>query len=161
MALYSAGTSVLNAGALVGAGKINQVLSVEHGTYASSTSASWAATGLTLSLTPTATSSKILVILNSRAMKASGNTGVQLQLTGNIGGAGSATLRQFTKEAGQTSDTARNDFGGAVHQYLWSPSSTSACVAAVEYARYGSSGEVRVHSSSDEYSSMVMMEVLA
>ena len=120
-----------------------------------------ASANLGTSLTPSATSSKILIIIDCKAMKASGNTGVQLQLTGKIGAAGESVLRQFTSEAGQTDGTIRNDFGGVCFTYLWSPSSTDECVVTTGYARYGASGAVRMNTSANTYSSLVLMEVLA
>jgi len=144
-----------------GGGKIGQVIWVEDGTYASSTSDSMAAANLTTTLTPSATDSKILIIVDVKGMKASGNTGIQTQITGNIGGAGSAILRQFTGEAGGTDETTRNGGYSNSFSYLWSPSSTSACVVAAEYARYGSAGEVRTNGVGNTYSSLVLMEVLA
>ena len=120
-----------------------------------------AAANLTTTLTPAATDSKILIIVDVKGMKASGNTGIQTQITGNIGGAGSAILRQFTGEAGGTDETTRNGGYSNSFSYLWSPSSTSACVVAAEYARYGSAGEVRTNGVGNTYSSLVLMEVLA
>ena len=81
-------------------GKINQVVWVEDGTYASSTSSVMASANLSTSLTPSASDSKILILMDVKGMKASGNTGIQTQISGKVGAAAEGVLRQFTGEAG-------------------------------------------------------------
>ena len=144
-----------------GGGKINQVVWVEDGTYASSTSSVMASANLSTSLTPSASDSKILILMDVKGMKASGNTGIQTQISGKVGAAAESVLRQFTGEAGGTDETTRNGGYSNYMSYLWSPSSTDECIVSTGFARYGASGEVRTNGVGNTYSSLVLMEVLA
>ena len=142
-------------------GKINQVVWVEDGTYASSTSSVMASANLSTSLTPSASDSKILILMDVKGMKASGNTGIQTQISGKVGAAAEGVLRQFTGEAGGTDETTRNGGYSNYMSYLWSPSSTDECIVSTGFARYGASGEVRTNGVGNTYSSLALMEVLA
>ena len=59
-------------------GKVGQVLQAEHGTAVTLNTSSFTDTGLTLAITPTATSSKILVLASTCVGKAGGSAGFSI-----------------------------------------------------------------------------------
>ena len=62
------------------AGKVGQVVNKVDGTYQATSSNTFADTSLSQAFTPTATSSKVLIMCEHQCMKSSGNTGIKLQL---------------------------------------------------------------------------------
>ena len=109
--------------ALRGAFRVLQVVQATYGSEVSSSSVTPADTGLTATITPSATSSKILVIVNqSGVQKTAGNAGnaVSLQLM-----RGATNIHQFATGVGYTNSTViATDAVSAT--YLDSPSTTSA-----------------------------------
>jgi hypothetical protein len=127
MALYSAGTSVLNAGALVGAGKIIQIVRA-HSTSTTTTSSSSYThfSSIDLSITPTSASNKILVFFSSNLdNNASGRQG-QVSCWREVGGANNIVLQDpMAQPAYSVSSTRVTDaFSWIYHD---NPASTSAC----------------------------------
>jgi len=139
-------------------GKIGQVVNATHSSEVSSTSATFADSGLTVDITPTATSSKVLVtacIAESRK-KDHASALLQSKLLRD-----STDLIVITNEAGYTGTTAHNNFAGTSATYLDSPSSTSALTYKVQFANGGgSNGSVTINNSTS-VSSITVMEVLA
>jgi hypothetical protein len=123
-------------------GKVLQTLQMTEGTQASSTSTSFVDTSLTLAITPSATSSKILVF----ASFTGGN---------NTSGAGG----RYTIERGSTDLSGGNGFNNnndncsgyhhnnVMMSYLDSPSTTSATTYTVQM-KADSSGSVFINTNS-------------
>ena len=135
-------------------GKILQVV------YASTTaekvvsSATFVDSGLSASITPSATSSKVLIICEIASCgKAGSNTRVVLKLL-----KGSSDLITFAQEVGETQSTDANKVGNSGCTFLDSPNTTSSTTykvqmnsgAGTSYAQTGGSGAT---------STMTLMEV--
>jgi hypothetical protein len=108
---------------LRGAFRVLQVVQATYGSEVSSSSVTPADTGLTATITPSATSSKILVIVNqSGVQKTAGNAGnaVTLAIV-----RGATTIHYFATGVGYTNSTViATDAVSAT--YLDSPATTSA-----------------------------------
>ena len=102
-------------------GSVLQVVNATYSTTTSSSSSTFADTGLTASITPTSSSSKILVLVNQAGCgKDSNDTYLMLRLL-----RGSTTISDFERTGGGTASTARNFMGSCSVCYLDSPATTS------------------------------------
>ena len=142
------------AGALP-AGSVLQVVSGTYSTYATSVSATYADTGLTASITPRSTSSKILVFANQQGCQKYGaNTGLGLKLF-----RGATELAKFEGQLGINSDTAYSENnGGCGITYLDSPSTTSATAYKTQFNNRNSAGTVAIQADSAT-STITLMEI--
>ena len=114
-------TSESNLAGVTGVGKVLQVVQGTLATVVSSSSSTYADTGLTATITPTSATSNILVIVNHTGCgKATGDTSLGLRLL-----RGSTEIDVFEVSAGATSSAATNVIGGVSTAYLDSPSTTS------------------------------------
>ena len=154
------GATIVNSGTATGfgGGKIGQVVNATLSSEVSSSTTVFADTGLTVDITPTATSSKVLVIVCASETRKKDHASARLQ---------SKLLRDttelviMTNEAGFTNDIDQNNFGGTSATYLDSPSSTSALTYKVTFANgAGSDGSV-TFCNSTSVSTITVMEVLA
>jgi exosome complex RNA-binding protein Rrp4 len=106
---------------LRGAFRVLQVVTATYSTQTDSSSSTFADTGLTASITPSATSSKILVVVQQAGCgKVSSDTELQLQLL-----RGATSISTFATQVGLTSSTAVNIVGTQGTIYLDSPATTS------------------------------------
>tara|TARA_R110000796_G_scaffold356_1_gene1224 strand:- start:713 stop:1189 length:477 start_codon:yes stop_codon:yes gene_type:complete len=143
------GKPILNA-----TGSVLQVVTGSTATGASSTSATYADTGLTAAITPSSTSSKILVIVNQQGcQKYSTNTGLGLKLF-----RGSTELVKFEGQFGINQGS--NDFnaGGNGVTHLDSPSTTSATTYKTQFNNRNAAGGVGVQADSAT-STITLMEI--
>ena len=115
-------------------GKILQVQSQTLNTEASSTSSSFADTGLTINITPSATSSKVLVMVGLGAIYSTSNAEMQLKLF-----RGSTDLGRFVVNSAPGVVAC----GTGVNQ-LDTPNSTSQQTYKVQFMRNSGSGTVFV-----------------
>lgn len=151
-------------------GKIGQVVQTVLTDTTSGSATSWAdITGLTVSITPTATSSKVLVLCDIKVSSTSGS-GMGIRLDNN----GSQT---YVGDA--ASDRGRGTFGGfslnslyyfsMSFHYLDSPSTTSSATYKVQwFFQGGNTGYIGRSVSDTDYdytfrtpNSITVMEVLA
>lgn len=142
--------------AAAGGGKILQVVNVAYSTYGTTTSSTYSATGLTASITPSSTSSKILVLVNMVGMtKTAGDTGIGLKLYRN----GSSIL-PFEGVLGTNSGSNFNGVSSGTN-YLDSPASTSSQTYAVYWNSYNNSTQVRINNDGGVAisSTITLMEV--
>jgi hypothetical protein len=140
-------------------GKVLQVQSAIHASASSSTSGTHADTGLSDIITPSATSSKILVIVMQNGVgKQSSNTHVSLKLARDIGGAGYSDLDEIDGVPGFDGTSGTNFVGTSGFTYLDSPSTTSAITYKTTFASGGSSATVYVDYNSAA-SSITLMEI--
>jgi len=135
-------------------GKVLQVVYGSTTTEKVVSSATFVDTGLSASITPSATSSKVLVICEISSIgKANSNTRVVLKLL-----KGSSDLITFAQEVGETGNSDTQKTGNSGCTYLDSPSTTSAVTykvqmnsgAGTNYGQTGGSGGV---------STMTLMEI--
>lgn len=144
-----------------GGGKVLQVVYASTGTTVTSTSTSFADTGLSASITPSSTSSKILILVNQAAgyFRATTAAGTSLKLVRNTtdiftpGGASA----QFINIGGASSVEIKTIIPV---QYLDSPSTTSSTTYKVQGRCFStsSSGETVFQASNDQ-STIVLIEI--
>lgn len=106
-----------------GGGKVLQVVNATYSTQTTTTSVTFADTGLTATITPTSATSKVLVFVNQvGCSRYSGTNGaLQLKLL-----RGATDLVTFEKYLGYNGGTIEINAGSASTTYLDSPATTSA-----------------------------------
>ena len=135
-------------------GAVLQVVSANQASETETTSSSYIDTGLSATITPTSTSSKILVLVSQNAViKSAGNGGVYGQLL-----RGSTVLAVLALNVAYTANTDQNRIGsGWTSNYLDSPSTTSATTYKTQFKAFnGISAGV---SSSGAVSMITLMEI--
>jgi len=141
-------------------GEVLQVVQASYATSTTTTGSSLVDTGLTASITPTSSSSKILVLVSMQGLYNGNNTTCGLAL---------AILRGSTNLNAFCNYTSYTNTGGAsgiitsaASNYLDSPATTSSTTYKVQFARAGGSGgnSVIVQANSD-LSTMILMEIAA
>ena len=134
------------------------VLQVVQGTYStqnSTTSGTAVDTGITISITPKFSNSKILVLATLTGIFVVNNGNfVKAQLVRN-----STTIGEFAGAQGYTASGGSTS-GFAAVNYLDSPATTSSTTYKIQFARNTGSGSVRVQSNSD-VSSITLLEIAA
>ena len=126
---------------LRGAFRILQVVSATYSTLTTSTSGTYADTGLTVSITPSSTSSKIFVVANHSVYNDTANTAAGIRI---VRGSTSLTATinvSYSPTAAIASSWSMN--------YLDSPATTSATTYKTTFARTNGAGTVTVQPSSD------------
>jgi hypothetical protein len=136
------------------AGVILQVISVVNSTFLTSSSSTYADTGLSLSITPKFSTSKILVtVVTNDVLKVTSDTYLGLRLL-----RGATTLLTFAGGASYTQSTATNTTGAGC-TYLDSPATTNATTYKVQFASLNNTAGVQFNSSGANSSMMTLMEV--
>lgn len=128
--------------AAAGGGKVLQVVNATYGTAAQIASSTWTDTGLTVSITPTLSTSKVLVLVQMNGVGKSGSAaaGVGLRVL-----RGATSIVQFEELAGYSAAND-NDIGGSGTTYLDSPATTSATTYKVQFNNYGAaSGNAKIN----------------
>jgi len=140
---------------LRGAFRILQVVSFETASLVTNATTTFVASGLTLSITPQATSSKILIFTVSSIAKTAGNL------------ANAVNLRMRRGSTVLTSQTAVLYTGTTLIQvgtspmiYLDSPNTTSATTYDVQFANFTAAAQVE-HNANGSASTIVLMEISA
>ena len=148
------GTVALQGGA--GVGKVLQVVNANYSTAVSNSTLTYADTGLTASITPTSTSSKILVFVNQAdVIKSINDTSCRIQLQRN-----GALIVQFALFAAGTGTTAINVNSGVSTTYLDSPATTSSVTYKTQFASTGNNASVSVQFGNST-STITLMEIAA
>jgi hypothetical protein len=158
--LSAAGTKILNSSGnpiLQQTGSVLQVVQATYGTSASTTSGSFVATGLSATITPSATTSKILIISREQMNGDIDNDGLgdatgQYALYRN----GSAVVTSVAVAFARGGLQRINDGG---FKYLDSP----ATISAVTYATYirMTAGSRAIVTNNDGLSTMILLEIAA
>tara|TARA_R100001463_G_scaffold18252_1_gene45791 strand:- start:187 stop:720 length:534 start_codon:yes stop_codon:yes gene_type:complete len=117
-------------------GKILQVQSSIRSTETVTTNGSYIDTGLSVNITPSSTSSKILVMIGHGMNYTSSGTEVKFRLKREIG-SGNTELTQFVLNLDGQGST-----GGSSIMYLDSPNTTSQCAYFDQFFRSNGSGNV-------------------
>ena len=138
-----------------------RILQVVYGSSSTSTSSStnvFVDTGLSVAITPTLSSSKVLAFVNmADCSKDTGNTGLSLRLVRT-----STTILEFAGDACFTNNTSRNDVGSVSCVFLDSPATTSATTYKVQMRSSFNTAAVFVsRGSTASLSTMVLCEVSA
>jgi hypothetical protein len=138
--------------AAAGGGKILQVVGATYATNTASSSSTYADTGLTATITPSATTSKIIVLVNQVGLSKTNNTWGALNLVRN-----GTQIFEFETTFGYNNSGGKIVIGGSGISYLDSPSSTSALTYKTQFlAVNGASVNVQDNGCS---STIVLMEV--
>jgi len=97
-----------------------QIVSASTDTPVASSSSTYAATGLTATITPSSDTSKVLVLVNQNGLRKQQNTSISLQLNRGV-----TTISTFAYAA-YTNSTSDNDVGGTSVSILDAPATASA-----------------------------------
>jgi hypothetical protein len=138
--------------------KILQVVTATYATQVSNSTSTYADTGLTATITPTLSTSKILVIINQSGLqKSSGNGNNQLAIKLLRGATDlGVMLSQGLYTASATTDS---DSTYSIH-YEDSPATTSATTYKTQFANAANAANVTVQNASS-VSSITLMEIAA
>ena len=137
-------------------GKLLQVVNATYGTAAQSATSSWADTGLTVTITPTLATSKVLVQvqMNGCGKSGSASAGLGLRLL-----RGATSIIQFEELAGYQAAND-SDIGGTGTTYLDNPATTSATTYKVQFNNYGNtSGNAKINRAGATTSTITVMEI--
>jgi hypothetical protein len=132
-------------------------VNVVYATLASSTTSTYVDTGLSASITPSSSSSKILVLVDQGGCgKQTNNTRIKLQLL-----RGSTSIQVIDAGIGAfTNSTTTNFIGSISIAYLDSPSTTSSTTYKTQFASNDNNNGVFVQTDGSA-SSITLMEIAA
>ena len=137
-------------------GSVLQVVNATTSTAVLSTSSTFADTGLTASITPTSSSSKILVLISQNGVgKTSNDTRVQIRLL-----RGASQIVYIEDLAGFTANSNTSGVGGVSLCFLDSPATTSSTTYKTQFASNANVGNANVQWNSST-STITLMEIAA
>jgi hypothetical protein len=141
-----------------GGGKVLQVVQATYSTTVSSSSASYATTGLSCSITPTSATSSVLVLYSVAGVQKSNanlNTGMAMKLK-----RGGTDIHLLGTDMLYTATAIVNYGTTAASSYLDSPATTSATTYEVFFANLNALGSVSVQvSGASSVSTMILLEI--
>ena len=137
-----------------GGGKILQVLQQTYSTATSNGTETYADTGITLNITPTSATSKVMIFVTVAGMYRSANDcSARFQIM-----RGASSIHEFEKNIMNSGGTA-NQSGSTGSNYLDSPATTSATTYKVQFRRNPAGGGTIYINLSDSISTITLMEV--
>ena len=142
-------------------GSVLQVVNATYSTQVTSSSSTFADTGLTASITPTSASSKILVLVNQAGCgKQNTDTALKLRLL-----RGATVISEFEQLGGYNAASTDNFFGSCSVCYLDSPATTSATTYKTQLASTSNSSQVYTQIATgvgiNTMSTITLMEIAA
>ena len=138
------------------AGTVLQVVSATYSTQVSTSSSTYADTGLTATITPTSSTSTILVIVSqSNVAKDTNNTGANIRLL-----RGASALSTAAIIAAYDNTSGANNVGSVSLNYLDSPATTSATTYKTQVASNGNNAACSVQTNGST-SYITLMEIAA
>ena len=140
-------------------GSILQVVNATYSTTVTNATSTYADTGLTASITPTSSSSKILVLIAQNGVsKLTNNTGVNMRLL-----RGATSIVSMTDIVGFNSTTTDNRGQSISLCYLDSPATTSSTTYKTQFMSYNNNATVFVQDvgSGATTSTITLMEIAA
>jgi hypothetical protein len=154
----SNGVTFPNSTVQASAGSVLQVVNATFTTQVSSSTSTFADLGLTATITPKFSTSKILVFVDlTGCRKDSNNTAMMLKLL-----RGSTSILQFEDNAGRTGSTATSGWGSESTSYLDNPATTSATTYKIQFGSYSNNASVTINDSAAgnlSCSTMTLMEI--
>ena len=150
------------ASATVDAGKIGQVVHTKSTTYQNITTNSFVEC-ISVTITPSATSSKVLVLNSAHIGKLTNNTEIIERMFRVVGGSDIDT-QVLSDISGDSDNTDNNDIGFSANQYYDTPSSIAAITYSYRICSYNNNAAVRYnnYNGGGSFSSqMTAMEILA
>lgn len=138
-----------------GGGKVLQVVSTTSTSTVTNSTNTYADSNLSLSITPTLSTSKVLILTAQAYAKTSGNqySGVRTQLV-----RGSTQIAQMSENTGYVNATAPGVVSIS-YNYLDSPATTSATTYKVRFSNSTNAASVAVSDNGIETASMILMEI--
>jgi hypothetical protein len=138
-------------------GVVLQVVNASYSTAVSNSTTTYADTGLTATITPKFSTSKILVLISQSTYKNNGNVGngTNIKLFRNA-----TDLNRIIYVQGYT-NSATELYSQASTQYLDSPASTSATTYKTQFANLVASALVSVQADNIGVSTITLMEIAA
>lgn len=138
-----------------GGGKVLQVVYGTTNTQTANSTSTYADTTLSATITPTSSTSKVLVILSQAGVYSNVNgNGMQLRLL-----RGGTTILTFAGALGTLGNsTERRDVATAT-TYLDSPATTSATTYKTQFASRTNSATVQVQVTTDDTSTITLLEI--
>ena len=135
-------------------GSVLQVVNATYSTPVSNSTSTFVDTGLTATITPLFSTSKILVTVHQEGVgKTASDTAVIISLVRNTTG-----IVTFSLFAGQTSSAATSTIGGCGTTFLDTPTTTSAVIYKTQFNSYSNTNGVGVQRS-NEMSTITLMEI--
>jgi len=137
------------------AGKVLQVVQGVYSTSTTNSTTTYADTGLTATITPTSSSSKILILISHVGLSkgsASGDSSINIRLL-----KASTSIATLATQLGYQNSAVRLDFSG-FFSYLDSPATTSSTTYKTQFANANTSAAVTVQSSNDT-ATITLMEI--
>lgn len=142
-----------------GGGKILQVVMGSTTSQTTSSTSTWIDTTLTASITPSASTSKVLVLVAQNGCNKSANTDTSMGLKlMRSTPSGFTELAQFAIYSLYTNSSAYNDGHHQGISYLDSPATTSSLTYKTQFNMDGSGGNVSVQTNSPT-STIILLEV--
>lgn len=139
-------------------GRILQVVQATYSTLTTTSSSTFADTGLTATITPSSSANKILVtVAHNGCGKYINNTYMFLRLL-----RGSTTIADIERTAGATGSTAQVYWGTSGITYLDSPATTSAVTYKTQFASKNNNAVIELQSGDggiNPVSTITLMEV--
>jgi hypothetical protein len=152
----SAGITFPNSTVQASAGSVLQVVTATYSTQVTTSTTGYVDTGLTATITPKFSTSKILVMVSQNGCAKDGtntSTCIDLLLTG-----GNISNVVFAGALGQTNTNILNIFS-ASYAYLDSPATTSATTYKTRFQSRNNNSAVYVQYGNASQSSIVLMEI--
>lgn len=137
------------------AGQVLQVVGATYATQVTNSTGTYADTGLTATITPKFSTSKILVCVNQNGVtKTTNDTAVDLQLLRT-----STVLAKLGNYIGNTSSGATNSIGSVSIEYLDSPATTSATTYKTQFLSASGNASAVVQYAGGVTSTITLMEI--
>lgn len=139
---------------MAGAGQVLQVVNATYATETSFTTNAWTDSGVTATITPKSSTSKILVLIDlTGCIKQSSDTGINAKIVRN-----STDLVTIANQAARTGTTTQNDIGSISSCYLDSPATSSATTYKIQILSSSNSSLVRI-CQNNSTSTITLMEI--
>jgi hypothetical protein len=134
--------------------RVLQVVNATYGTQISTASSTYIDTGLTATITPSSTDSKILILVSHNGIgKMTSNTGANQRIVKD--GSPLTSFQIASSWSGSSSHLITSS--GIV--YLDSPASTSAITYKTQFSSYSNTGTIYMNGNTGDLSSITLMEI--
>ncbi len=140
-----------------GGGKVLQVVNMVYGTQTGTSSSTYADTGLTLSITPSLTTSKVLILISQNGIwktNSSSGNGLKFRVVKD-----STELYKIGTNTAFTGTVTDNYIGGISFTYLDSPATTSSVTYKLQFGLESGTGTVGYINDAGSYSGITLMEI--
>jgi hypothetical protein len=154
------GATLTNSGTATGFGKVLQVVNATLSTNVTSSSSTFADSGLSASITPSSASNKVLIFANLNGIyKTTNNTGISLKLVRGV-----TDIHNIESIGAYTNDNGTVGVGSSSTSYLDTPSTTSSTTYKITFNSFNNNGTVNINANSvasGTVSTMTLMEIEA